>query len=482
MAYGITPAGFVLKDLQTIKTELEGDFQTAYGDDLDVSEDSVSGQLIGNLSKKFSSLWELAQAVYEAFNPDRAEDISLDGVAALVGTARLPATSSTAVIALYGNTGTVITAGHLIRQDETNEEFSLDEEVTIGLSSVIDIDFSVLNVLNNQLYTVTINGNTYNYTSDGTATALEIIAGLKLAIDAGSEPVIVVDNLDGSARIYSDDGSFPFSISVDSNLQMDSQASPGAYSAVNTGSISVPANTLNIIVNPVVGLTAVNNLAAGFAGRNIETDEQLRIRRRELLTGIGAATDEAIRQAILQEVDNVTACLVVSNRTDVTDGEGRPPHSFEVVVAGGNEDDIAQIIWENMPSGIYPEGDIVKTVVDSTGKDQTVRFSRPTNVYIWVDVEYSFNTEENFPLNGEDLIKQNIVNWAQENINIGDDVIYQRLSIPIYDVPGIGTIQIELATSTTPTGPPGTYSAANVIIASDEFAAFAIARITVTQV
>jgi hypothetical protein len=229
-------------------------------------------------------------------------------------------------------------------------------------------------------------------------------------------------------------------------------------------------------------LSSVNNLAAGLAGRIAETDEELRNRRRELLAGLGAATDEAIRQAVLQEVDGVTACLVISNRTDVTDGDGRPPHSFETIVSGGDEDDIAQVIWENTPSGIYPEGDIVKTVVDSTGKGQTVRFSRPTNVYIWVDLEYSLNIEESFPVNGEDLIKDNIVEWTLQNINIGDDVIYQRLSIPIYEVPGIGTIQIELATSATPTGPPGAYSAANVVIASDELAVFATSRITVTQV
>lgn len=482
MAYGITPQGFVIKDLQTIKTELETDYRAAFGDDLDVSEDSVAGQLIGNQAKKEASLWELAQAIYESFNPDRAEDVSLDGISGLVGIERLPATSSTAVVALYGNIGTIVPAGHLIRQDETNEDFSLDEAVTIGLSSVIDIDFSVLNVLDNQLYTVTINGTGYNYTSDATATYLEIIAGLKASIDLGGEPIIVVDNLDGTARIYADDGVTAFSISVDVNLQVDSQASPGDYTAVNTGPVSVPANTLITIVNPIGGLSAVNNLVAGFAGRDVETDQELRIRRRELLTGIGAATDEAIRQAVLQEVDNVTACLVISNRSDVTDGDGRPPHSFETVVSGGDEDDIAQIIWENMPAGIYPEGDIIKTVVDSTGKDQTVRFSRPTNVYLWVDLEYSLNAEENFPFNGEDLIKDSIVEWAQENLNIGDDVIYQRISIPVYEVPGIGTIQIELATSATPAGPPGAYSAANVTIAADEIAVFAATRITVTQV
>ena len=482
MSYGITPQGFVIKDLQTIKSELETDYKASFGNDLDVSEDSVAGQFIGNQAKKISSLWELAQAIYESFNPDRAEDVSLDGVSALVGIERLPATSSTAVVALYGNIGTTIPAGHLIRQDETNEDFSLDDAVTIGLSSVIDIDFSVANVLNNQLYTITINGTGYNYTSDGTATDLEIIAGLKASIDLGGEPVIVVDNLDGTGRIYSDDGITPFSISADVNLQIDTQASPGNYTAVNTGPISVPANTLITIVNPISGLGSINNLAAGLAGRIAETDEKLRNRRRELLTGLGAATDEAIRQAVLQQVDGVTACLVISNRLDVADGDGRPPHSFETVVSGGDEDDIAQIIWENMPAGIYPEGNIIKTIVDSTGTSQTVRFSRPTNVYIWVDLDYSLNTEENFPTNGEDLIKDNIVEWALQNINIGDDVIYQRLSIPVYEVPGISTIQIELATSATPTGPPGAYSAANVTIAADELAAFATTRITVTQV
>ena len=288
--------------------------------------------------------------------------------------------------------------------------------------------------------------------------------------------------MDGTGRIYSDDGITPFSISVDVNLQIDTQASPGNYTAVNTGPISVPANTLITIVNPISGLGSINNLAAGLAGQIAETDEKLRNRRRELLTGLGAATDEAIRQAVLQEVDGVTACLVISNRLDVADGDGRPPHSFETVVSGGDEDDIAQIIWENMPAGIYPEGNITKTIVDSTGTSQTVRFSRPTNVYIWVDLDYSLNTEENFPTNGEDLIKDNIVEWALQNINIGDDVIYQRLSIPVYEVPGISTIQIELATSATPTGPPGAYSAANVTIAADELAAFATTRITVTQV
>jgi len=475
--YGITPQGFVIKDLQTILLEEENDLRFAFGDDIDLSATSIFGQLAGNNTKKVSSLWELAQTIYNNFNPDKAENVSLDGASALVGTIRLAATSSNSIVVLYGDIGTIIPIGHLIRQDESNENFELNEEVIISLSNVIDIDFSILNLLDNQLYTITINGNSYDYTSDGTATEIEIIAGLKVSIDLGSESVIVVDNLDGTGKIYTTNDTIPFSISVDSNLQIDNQGSPGFYLSVNKGLIPVPANTLNIIVNPISGLDSVNNIYAGLSGREIETDEELRIRRRELLTGIGAATDEAIRQAGLQEVPNVTSCIVISNRTDIT-VSGRPPHSFETVIAGGDEQIIANVIWENMPSGIQPYGDITKNVIDSTGRNQIIKFSRPTNIYLWGDIDYYLDIEETFPTNGETAIINAIIIYCRQTFNIGKDVIYQRLSIPIYSIPGVGDIVIRLAVSSTPIGPPGSYTSANIIIADDEVSDWDESRIT----
>jgi len=482
MAYGITLEGFVIKDLQTIKSELEVDFKNSYGNDLDVSEDSVAGQLIGNLSKKFSNQWELLQAIYESFNPDNSEGKSLDGVAAMVGVERLSATSSNATEALYGTLGTIIPIGHLIRQTETNENFALETAVTLSLDSLVDADISVATVLDTTLYTITINGTAYTFTSDGTATEEEIIAGLKVAVDLGSEPITFTDNLDGTANIQADDGIEAFSLSVDVNLQIDVLASPGKYLAVNTGALTVPANTLTTIVNPISGLDEVNNIAAGFSGREVETDEELRIRRRELLTAIGAATDEAIWAALLQEVDGVTSVLVVSNRTDSVDGDGRPAHSFEAIVSGGDNQDIANKIWEKQPSGIQSYGGESETVVDSTGNNQTVEFSRPTNVYIWLDIDYSLNSEESFPTNGESLIKAAIVEYATTYIQTGDDVIYQRLSIPIYSIPGISTIYVELAVSAAAIGPAGAYSEANIVIASNEIAIFNADRISLTLV
>ena len=478
--YGITSDGFVIKPLQVIKTELETEFRNTFGNDIDLDADSPFGQLVGNTAKKEAALWELAQAIYNAFSPDKAEDVSLDGAVALVGITRLAATQSRVVVALYGTLGTVIPTGHLIRQDETNEDFELAEAVTIGTSSLIDCVVSVLNVLNNQLYTVTINGNAYTYTSDGTATALEIIAGLKADIDSGDDPVEVIDNLDGSMQIVGED-SLSFSLTVDVNLQIDSQASPGIYLAVNFGVIPVPAGTLDIIVNPIAGLNNINNIEAGTTGTDVETDEALRVRRRNLLTGIGAATDEAIRAAVLQEIDGVSACVVISNRT-LSTISGRPPKSFETVVAGGDEDEIAEKIWLNMPSGIEPHGSITKTVIDSAGNSQTIKFSRPTNIYIWVEVDYELNSEEDFPPDGEVAIKTAIVAYGQTNFGIGKDVIRQRLATAIYTVDGIGDIVIRLGSETTPATPPGSFTENNIIIADNEVSIWDETQIEVTQV
>lgn len=480
MTYGVTSTGFVVKDLQTIKSELEADYKASFGEDLDVNADSIAGQFIGNQAKKLADMWELMETVYNYFNPDKASGESLDGAAGLVAVIRLPASSSESVVALYGNLGTIISAGHLMEQVDTGEQFALEDAVTISLSNVVDIDFSVTNVLNNTIYTVTINGTPITYTSDATATAAEIIAGLTAAIDGSAEPVNATDNysIDGTCNVQANDGKTSFSIVVDSNLQVDKQASPGNYIALNTGIITVPQNTINIIVVPIAGLDEAYNLVAGITGRETETDEQLRVRRRRDLRGVGRATDEAILARILQEVDNVTAVTVISNRTDVI-VSGRPPHSFECVVVGGDEDEIAEKIWENQPSGIQSHGDITKTVKDSQGTDQTIKFSRPINKYLWLEIDITLYTEEDFPSNGIDLIKQAITEWGEEEYQVGVDVIRQRINIPIYTVPGVEDIDIEMAVTNDLT-PPGSYSPNNIAIADDEIALADSTRITVT--
>jgi hypothetical protein len=79
------------------------------------------------------------------------------------------------------------------------------------------VNVAVTTVVDDTLYTTTVNGTAYEYTSDADATAAEISAGLKAAIDLGGEPVTVTDNA-GDFDIEADVAGVPFTYVVDTNL------------------------------------------------------------------------------------------------------------------------------------------------------------------------------------------------------------------------------------------------------------------------
>lgn len=482
MAYGVTSAGFVIKPLQIIKTELETSFKAAFGNDLDVSTDSVAGQLIGNLSAKYIQLWEVAQGVYNAFNPDRATGASLDGNAALVAVKRLSAVAEEVYVTLYGDAGTAILAGDKVKQSTSGQTFSLITSKTIALTSLSDYSFIIDAATALTNYSITMNGTTYTFASGVSPTKATITAGL-IALIAAGQPLLMTSQVGDAGWIKSADGITEFSISLGSLISSAILGTPALYRADTAGVLSISIGTIDTIITSRAGLDSVSNLASGSGGRNLESDEELRIRRRVNLAGKGQATEDAIRAHILDEIDGVSYVNVVSNRTNgVVDS--RPAKSFEVIVLGGDEQLIADNIWTNGPAGIETVGSVTKTVVDSSGDSQTIKFSRPTYRYIWIKVTVSLNAEESFPSNGQNLIKDNILLWASNNINVGVDVIRQKMFGPIFDVPGIATADpLTLAVTTTLTPPAsGDYTETNATIAANELALFDATRITVNVI
>lgn len=118
-----------------------------------------------------------------------------------------------------------------------------------------------------------------------------------------------------SFTISARNSSLPYAITVGSNLQITSTSSPIPFLAQNFGPISAPANSLTEILTPVAGWVSLTNPQAGITGRNQETDAELRLRREQSLHLLGAATVEAIRSRLLQEVDGVTSVTVFENVT-----------------------------------------------------------------------------------------------------------------------------------------------------------------------
>jgi len=140
MAYGLTSNGFEIKDLATIKSDLETSFKTAFGASINLQAQTPLGQLVGILSERISLLWELGQAVYQAVDPQTAEGVSLDKACALVGIARRAASYSTATVTLTGVSTTVVPAGTQIQvSGDEDAVFETDENATIGGGGTVDV-------------------------------------------------------------------------------------------------------------------------------------------------------------------------------------------------------------------------------------------------------------------------------------------------------------------------------------------------------
>ncbi len=85
---GVTPEGFEIKPLATIRQEVEDSQRQTIDPGLDLSDQSVLGQVNGTHIGELAELWELGQAVYNSQYPDTASGDSLTSVASLTGTTR----------------------------------------------------------------------------------------------------------------------------------------------------------------------------------------------------------------------------------------------------------------------------------------------------------------------------------------------------------------------------------------------------------
>lgn len=249
------------------------------------------------------------------------------------------------------------------------------------------------------------------------------------------------------------------------------------FEATTVGPVAAPAGTLTEITIPVAGWNSCTNPLDAELGAFDETDEQLRIRREEERTAIGASTVDAIRADVLQ-VDGVQQCYVFENTTLEADGNGLPGKSIEVVIFDGNTPEaenaeVGQVVWGSKPSGSETYGAITQNVTDSTGVTRTVKFSRATVRQVWL--EYDVTVDPNFfPVNGADLIKEAAATYAANYLNLGVDVFAVRFKAQALTVAGVLDVPaLRLGFSASPVG------TANLTITGREIGDVDTSRISV---
>jgi uncharacterized phage protein gp47/JayE len=472
------------------KNSLEENLEYAYviirgekGPGVDLSPTGPWGQIAAILAKFMSDNDDEQEEIYLSRDPDNATGVAQDKLSAETGTFRKEATKTVVEdVLLLGDEGTLIVKGAEVTQAPEFESaagltFVLSNNVTISKSFARKVLYSLDTPVLDLVYAVTINSVIYSYTALVSDTKALVIDGLIALIVAGTSTVVGSNDGNDQLILFGDD--LDFTIDSSYTLTLEELHSAGDFSASVVGANIVTAGSLTEIVTPVTGWLSVTNPNSGIIGEERETDTELIIRRKnELVKGKG--TDTAIQNAVNQ-VDNVTAGAVVSNRTaGVVDGI--PAKSFETIVTGGIDNDIAQAIFDNVPSGIEPFGTETGIAIDQDGAEHTIGFSRTTTTYIHVRYTRVQHPEESFPANGSAIVRQNLLDWASDNISQGVDVVRQRLETPFFEVPGSQSVVTEFAETPAPGDTPAWTTDPIISVAARDIAQFAEDRIFIVLV
>ena len=106
------------------------------------------------------------------------------------------------------------------------------------------------------------------------------------------------------------------------------------------------------------------------------------------------------------------------------------------------------------PAGIESFGNRSVTVTDSQGFSQTVEYSVPEEVWLWVDIRYELYNDESFPANGETQLREAVLAWTLTEFGVGQDAFPGRFNTPIYTVQGIGRVQVKVCITPTNAATP----------------------------
>jgi uncharacterized phage protein gp47/JayE len=487
--YGLTPTGFNIPRYDEILSEINAAFISAFGPAINLRADEFLGQAIRVFAARETIVWQQQLGVYNSRYPETAQGINLDNVSSITAIERLPATFSLVTGIATGTLGTIIPAGSIVSViNDSDSKFESIAVATIGAgtNAVQHIAFSA--VPDAGTWTIIWNGQQtaimpFNANAAAVQAALNALIGLTTVVTgnyaagfnitftgaSGSQPQPVVTI-----------GVNTLTIVLVAVTTVITQPTPGLLPNVTipmiatvAGPVAAQANTLTVIESVVPGWTAFNNPLDADIGKAIETDSAYRLRRKQALAAGGSGTVAAIRTRIL-EIPEVREAFVVENHTDLPDGFGRPPHSFQAIVLDGSNTDVATAIMDEKPAGIQTFGSTSVSLVDSQGFTEVINFSRPTEILIYLELD--LHVGPTYPALGDAAVRDAVLAYAHDNFLIGDTVYPDLLYCPIESVPGIQTITLRIGTAPAPIGN------APIPITITQIAIFDSGRITIAHV
>ena len=194
--------------------------------------------------------------------------------------------------------------------------------------------------------------------------------------------------------------------------------------AQKVGAVSAGAGSITKIGTPTLGWHSVTNPASAQVGEDVETDAALRVRQALSTMQPTVGLWEGLIGSLAQ-LDDVHSVAGRHNDTGTTSSDGIPAHSIAIVVAGGNVNDIAETIFKKKSQGVATFGNTSVQYTDSFGNANAIKFSRPSDVK--VSVELSVKPTASWLSTVEGEIKERVASYIN-GLEIGEVVSPARVA------------------------------------------------------
>lgn len=133
----VSATGIAAPTYAQIYAYLIAQYQSIFGADSYLGNDSQDGQLLAVFAQAISDANSAAVAVYNAFSPTTAQGAGLSSVVAINGLQRLVPTNSSVVLTIAGSAGAIITNG--VAGDASGNSWALPTTTTIGAAGTVTV-------------------------------------------------------------------------------------------------------------------------------------------------------------------------------------------------------------------------------------------------------------------------------------------------------------------------------------------------------
>ena len=478
--YGVTDQGFVLKRMDTIMEEVHSDLTEGFGVDTRLAGTSFLNTLVTTFCGHIAELWEVGQDSYYAKYPATAMGVNLDNAVQYGGIKRSASKRTCYPLHCTGDDGAYIREKAIVATNTMPEVrlYSADE-FQITRENFNAVAIKVAAVESGGVYSVSINGDQYSHQNESGSEG-DILEGLAKAITntdynvafVAAENVLNIEDKmksRGNVLVLSD------------NLTTSSVTTIANFFTQEFGKITLPYKIVTKMVNNITGFDAVTNLLKPTYGRLQERDIELRqsyIAKSALRSN---TMIDSIIAELLNNIKDVESAAGYENCEDFVDERGLPPHSVEIIVEGGDNNEIAEAILRRKAGGIQTHGSVVVDVPGKYGDAIPIRFNRPEYLYTWLKVVLHGDPGR-LPTNYVSLTTASLLEDGAQMV-AGTNLLTQLMNDGIYGtVAGITYVDILTAYSTEKGYVPKEedYKRGNIIVTSRQKVLIDETRIEVT--